>query len=249
MAARECDETHAAGEANLGAVYLRMGRISEALELLNGAAEALPGDPGVRVNLGNALADGGHWAQAREAFDAALAIDPEHCPARFQRGRVRAEMLDFVGAAEDFESVTRLEPENAVAYRNLARARGRAGDHAAAIAALRRGLERLPRDARLCQQLAWSLATSPDASVRDGEEALRLARELVAQRPNDPELSEVLAAASAEVGDFAAALRYEGAALAQLDDLRPEPPALEVLREKMLVRLETYRAGEAWREQ
>jgi len=51
--------------------------------------------------------------------------------------------------------------------------------------------------------LAWLLATSPDASIRDGNRAIELAKEAVRlSRSKDPNYLRTLAAAFAEAGHF-----------------------------------------------
>jgi hypothetical protein len=63
--------------------------------------------------------------------------------------------------------------------------------------------------------LAWLLATCPDPTIRDGPKALTLAQEAVeATGRRKPELLDSLAAANAEAGDFATAVKVEKEAIA-----------------------------------
>ena len=53
--------------------------------------------------------------------------------------------------------------------------------------------------------LAWLLATSPDPSVRNGEEAVQLAESAKGSTPENAEALDTLGAAYAEDGQFARA--------------------------------------------
>ena len=84
----------------------------------------------------------------------------------------------------------------------------------------------------------------------DGRRARALAEPLLDERPEDAELLEVVAAASAAAGDSTAAVDYETRALAQLDalDAGSAPPDREAIRERMVERLAVYRDGRRWTE-
>ncbi len=71
---------------------------------------------------------------------------------------------------------------------------------------LRIGSEECPESEELWNNYAWALATCPDALQRDGNEALRLALAVREMDGGDnPGHLDTLAAAHAEIGDFAAA--------------------------------------------
>ncbi len=80
----------------------------------------------------------------------------------------------------------------------------------------------LDRDSVLAQNgYAWVLATSPDASVRDGRKAVQVARTAIKKDGKESAgVLDTLAAAEAEAGDFAAAVRDEERALALATDRR-----------------------------
>jgi len=84
----------------------------------------------------------------------------------------------------------------------------RAGSFSEAVADLGRVLELEPDHIGANADLAWVLSTAPIAELRDGRRAIDLARKaLAAAGDRDPRCLEILAAAHAEVGDFATAIR------------------------------------------
>ena len=91
----------------------------------------------------------------------------------------------------------------------------------------------------LQDKLAWMLATCPDASVRNGAEAVAIARQLVqARRAPDPLLLTTLAAAYAETGQFPQAVATAERALALAKSAGQTILALEVQSQ-----LDLYRTG------
>jgi tetratricopeptide (TPR) repeat protein len=100
-----------------------------------------------------------------------------------------------------------------------------------------------PRDADVLNNAAWFRATCPDASFRNGKEAVELAsRACQLDKWKDADEIDTLAAAHAEAGNFAEAERYQLKALSLLS-------ADETLRPKFRARLETYRAKQPIRQQ
>jgi tetratricopeptide (TPR) repeat protein len=83
--------------------------------------------------------------------------------------------------------------------------------------------------------LAWLLATCPDATVRDGRRAVALAQRAVElTKWQSSNALDTLAAAYAEVGEFASGVRAEKQAMALLP---------EAARESFAVRLRIYEAS------
>jgi tetratricopeptide (TPR) repeat protein len=107
------------------------------------------------------------------------------------------------------------------------------------VAAVRRN----PRDPDALNNAAWFRATCPDARYRNGKEAIELAsRACAIDKWKDADQIDTLAAAYAEMGNFAEAERFELKALSVL-------PSGEALRPKFQARLQLYRAHKPLRSQ
>ena len=82
-----------------------------------------------------------------------------------------------------------------------------AGSLKSALAHLNEAIRLQPDDVPMLWQTAWILATSPDASVRDGARAVELAtRAIELSDGQEPRAFDALAAALAETGEFSAAV-------------------------------------------
>lgn len=109
-------------------------------------------------------------------------------------------------------------------------------------------LEVAPQAAR--NMLAWIRATAPDADLRDGGEALAMARELVNDAPT-PTYLDTLAAALAETGAYAEAVSTQQRALDMLESTAlPMAAGADVAdrRERLAMRLAQYRQRRPWRD-
>jgi tetratricopeptide (TPR) repeat protein len=114
------------------------------------------------------------------------------------------------------------------------------GRQAEAIADYERALKLQPKDYGILNNLAWVLATSPDAKIRNGKRALELAK--VAADVTEYKLAYILstlAAAYAESGDLPSAIKWSTKAVELSDKEHAEALKKE---------LESYKAGKPWRE-
>lgn len=127
-------------------------------------------------------------------------------------------------AAGLLRSVIRREPDNAVARAATATALIQARRHREARDLLEAMMEKRPDDFALRNNLAWLLATSGEAGVRDPARATELARDALLAMPGDYHIWSTLAEAHYAAGDYNRAVRAALEAL-RLAAARGAPPA------------------------
>jgi Flp pilus assembly protein TadD len=125
-----------------------------------------------------------------------------------------------------------IRPDLAEAHNNLGAILFRKGQMGEAIAHYQKALEIKPASAEIQNNLAWALATGPQASLRNGNRAVELAqRANQLAGNNNPVLLFTLATAYAEAGRFSEAVETAQRALqlaeaqsntALADDIRSE---------------------------
>lgn len=110
-------------------------------------------------------------------------------------------------ARGEFHRAVEIDPENAPARVGEAISLLALERWTEAAQRLEASVEHLPRDPALKLLLSRLRAAAPEASVRDGERALELARALHQERPS-VRSAEALALALAELGRFDEAVRW-----------------------------------------
>lgn len=102
---------------------MNAGRFDEAARVYGELVQAVPGEPGLRLNLGMALAMAGRPREARPHLEAALASGrPELAPAALFLGGVHLELGQPARAVEPLEAFLAAQPGNREARRMLAEA-------------------------------------------------------------------------------------------------------------------------------
>ncbi len=104
-------------------------------------------------------------------------------------------------AAQRYQETLRLNPDHVQALVNLGNLRLQQRQAAEAVVHFRRALQLNPKLLNTANNLAWILATNPDATLRDGREAVRWAEHCVGLTdPANAGVLDTLAAAYAEAG-------------------------------------------------
>jgi arylsulfatase A-like enzyme len=99
------------------------------------------------------------------------------------------------------------------------------------VDALGRAVAACPDSAATLNNLAWALATSPDAAARDGARAVEVAKRALDELGReDPAYLDTLAAAYAEAGDHGQAMRTEERAIEVLERAGAPAAAIEAFR-------------------
>lgn len=178
-----------------------------------------PGKPDAYRGLGNVLRRTGRLDEAVKVYQDGLALSPRNGPLLYGLATAQWDAGERAEAIATLRALASIPPETSDSHLVLARALAAFGDVPGAIAEYGRAIT-APGDAPAVapMELAWLLATHPDARYRDGRRAVELARlaselgrdlaargGLALRRGLDARISRTMAAALAEAGDFPAA--------------------------------------------
>lgn len=240
------DPAASQGHNGYGASIHERGRHRAAIAHLLRAAELDPEWADVHFNLGNVASELGNLSEAADHYRRATALAPDYAAAHNNLGLVLERLGRRREAEECYRKVLALEPDAADARANYAALLGREERWREADQILREGLARTPHDVLLMARLAELRAACPEAELRDGAEAVRLAEATTrAQRGGDDAAAlDLLAAAYAEAGQFERAVATAEAALAAARATNNHRLAASIA-----ARLEGYRARRPFRGQ
>jgi tetratricopeptide (TPR) repeat protein len=141
------------------------------------------------------------------ALNKALELRPDRPSVLVNRASIYSQLGRHRDAIHDWETVLRVNPEDERSRLTVAALAFATGDDRRAAAHYTEYLARNPDSADAAGALAWILATSDDAGVRNGERAVALATMWSEQsHGQDYKALNALAAALAEKGDFAKAV-------------------------------------------
>ena len=172
-------------------------------------------------------------------YMACLALSPNQAEAQYNLASALLRKGRTDEAIDHYRKTLELRPENADAHANLGSAFLAKDRIQEAIAQYRDSLAIAPENVAAQSNLAWLLATSADASLRNGPEAVLLAQQASRHSgANRPVILRILAAAYAEAGHFAEAKETAQQAL-QLSDGRDNTVLADALRKEIAL----YQSG------
>src|SRR5262249_18316347 len=113
-------------------------------------------------------------------------------------------------AMDDYNEALKLAPKNPIILGSRAQAYEKKGDYTSASADYEEAAKIAPKNSNALNNLAWFLATCPEAERRDGKRAGELAKKASELRKNkDPVIPDTLAAAYAGVGNFDEGVKWK----------------------------------------
>jgi tetratricopeptide (TPR) repeat protein len=189
------------------------GDLAAALTKWQKALELDPADARANNGMGIALGLQGK-SDAIPYFQKAIQTQGDFFEASYNLGLILTQENRNNEAIDAWQNVVRIRPKFAQGHENLGYAYYTQARFSDALTQLRLALEEEPNRLFALNLAASLLATCPDASVRNGEEAVRLAdraKELTGGK--DPAFLDTLSAAYAETGSFAQATEIEERAL------------------------------------
>jgi superkiller protein 3 len=208
------DPGNADYETCLANALRKDGKMDEALIYYKNAAEIKTDSPEAQYNFGQALKREGKTEEAMSRFQIALQIEPNYMPARWNLGFILFQEGKIDEAAAQFRKVLESNPNYPDTHLYLGLCLFQLGRMAEAKSQYEQALEINSFNPQIQNNLAWLLAACPVASLRDGNEAVELARESnEITGGTDPAILHTLAAAQAQDGRYSEAVQTAQQAL------------------------------------
>ena len=217
-------------------IKLLLAIMAVAVYLMSSGAQAQEEDWHAK---GRKLLSQHRYDEAIEAFSIAIDIITRDYQSYNYRGVAYALQKDFHKAIADYNKAIDIRPRYAEAYNNRGFAHTQTGNLKAALNDYTRALEINPFLVDAYNNKAWVLATASDQRIRNGGEAVRLAKKAV-ELKEDINSMDALAAAHAAVGNFDTAVDVQRSAIQKL---MLENKTADV--HKYLMHLKSYRAQQA----
>jgi tetratricopeptide (TPR) repeat protein len=237
---------------SLGVALANAGRLNDAALAFDQVLTIAPGHVNasnalvkVLVLRGGELMNAGRTNDAASLFSFALKMRPRLPEEHFEAAQALAKQGHLDEAVARMRIVVWLKPDDFKAREYLGITLAERGGRSEAIAQFRQALQLNSDEPAVLNDLAWILATAPEAELRDGAEAVTLAEHACRLTEFKQPLSlGTLAAAYAETGRFGEAITTAEKArdLAKQSGLGTVAQGSEQM-------LEQFRSGKAYREQ
>ncbi len=218
---------------SLGNALAGRGQIDEAIAEYRKALEIEPGYVEAHNNLGNVMAGRGRFDEAIAEYQKAVEIRPQVADLHYNLGIALAGCGRFDEAIVHYQKALEIQPGHTSARRNLGIVQSQREGILKALAGRRDLLRLRPDDVALLNDTAWVLATDPNASIRNGAEAVELAGGAVRLSDGqEPAVLGTLAAAYAEAERFPEAAQTAHKAL-ELATQQNKLPLAESIKAKI----------------
>jgi protein O-mannosyl-transferase len=201
---------------SLGDLFLRRGEFDSAISHFEAALEIRSRTAAAHYNLGGALIENtlasalarkGRLSEAIGHYEKAVKLRPDYGDPYFNLGSVLLQQGRIDDAIAQWHKALATQPNDASFHTALGNAFLQRGLRKDAIAEYEHAARISPHDPVARNNLALLLATSFDASIRDGNRAIEVAKQTVQlSGGKDPRYLRTLAAAYAEIGQFSEAI-------------------------------------------
>lgn len=232
------DPVDAAAFRHRGYVHVALGAYQDALDDYANAMRLDPGNADDYAGRARAYAVLKKYEEALDDCTEALRLDPRSLGPHTSRGWVYERCKKYDRAIAAYSEAIRLSPADPSLYLLRGDARCRVWDTAGSIPDYKQAVKLAPTNAHAAAKLAGVLCSCPDAHLRDGKEARKLAtRACEATSWRDWYTLASLALACAECGDFDEAVKWE----TKVGELAPD--SVKLYNHE---RLELYRAHKTY---
>ena len=239
-------EDNSTAHALLADALVQRGEDGEAARNLEEALRIRPQSAKTHYQCGLVQAKQKQYEKAVFHYREAVQLRPDYADAYNELGVALSKLGRLAEAAESFTAAIERNPRHAKAYNHRGIVWSAEGQSAAALHDYSRALELNPNQLGALNNLAWLQATDEDPTIRNGPDALKLARRACElTRFNEPHSLEILAASQAEIGDFDEAIKTVQKAL----DVLPASQKNESdqLFQRLLVADRLYHAHQPFR--
>jgi tetratricopeptide (TPR) repeat protein len=195
---------------NRGLAHGHLGQWDKAVADHARAIELNPKAARAWNNRGKAYRNLRQPAKAVADYSRAIELDPQDAKVWCNRGNAYSDLGQLDRAVADYSRAIELNPKHAGAYLLRAQTYCRMARFAQAREDYQTLLKLAPADAQAHNDLAWLLATCPDAKVRDPQQAVKLATRAVQLAPKEGGFWNTLGVAHYRAGDWKAAVAALG---------------------------------------
>jgi len=205
--ALEINPDYVDAHMNLGNVLGARGLADEAIVEYRKALEIKPDDAEAGYNLGTVFLNSGRLEEAIAQYRKVLEVSPDAVQTRCNLAIALYKQGKFDVAIVQYQKALEINPRYADAHNNLGVALMKVGRLAEAMDEYRKAIEIRPQYIDALNNLAWMLAVSPQTSLQNGLQAVKLAQQAV-QLPGgeNPMTLRSLAAAYADTGQYSQAV-------------------------------------------
>jgi len=235
-----CKPDYTIAHNNLGILLQKLGEYTEAIVCHREAIRIDPNYANAHNSLANALGKRRQTAEAIKHYRYALRIRPDFAAAHTNLANTLLRQGKRGEAIKHLRHALRANTNDSMAHVRLAVALGIHGNAPEAVKHYDKALELNPNHQQALNDLARIRATHPDEKLRDGKQALALAKKCCALSQHRVSAAlDTLAAAFAETGQFDDAVKWQNRAI---ELARRHEMAAQVAR------LQLYKKGVPYRE-
>jgi tetratricopeptide (TPR) repeat protein len=234
------DPKYADAYLGRGNAWKAKGKYDKAIQDYNDAIRLDPKYADAYFSRGIAWSGKGEYDKAIKDFNDAIRLNPKHSMVNYRRGAVWTMKGEYDKAIKDFDEAIRLNPKNVNIYKIRSIAWSAKREYGKAIEDCNEAIRLDPKDLIAHNNLAFILASCPEARCRNGAMAVKHATkacELSGWQYED--CVDTLAAAYAETGNYDEAIKRQQQAI----QLAPKDK-----KDNYKAKLELYKQGKPFRE-